>query len=233
MKKLADVDALIRKFEEKAERLVTGAQQGSGAWQFMKLGVISASRAADAVAKRDSQTRASYMAELVAQVCTGLFKEIDARAMEWGRQNEDAARACYEFASGHTVTQVPFVFKDETFRVGCSPDALIGDTKGAEIKSPYATENYIKFLTMDKIRSEYVWQTQFGMWVLDAAEWDVVQYDPRMKKSPIKILTTPRDEEKMKVFDEKVPEFIADMDAMLSRIGIAFGEHWKLFNGNQ
>jgi len=228
VKKPSDIRALVQKFEAMSGQQVADAPQGTGAWQFMKLGVLSASNASRIVAKKDSETRATYMAELIAQVCTGQAKqEFESRPTEWGKQHEDAARACYEFTTGNTVTQLPFVYRDETFRVGCSPDGIVGDSKGAEIKVPYATENYIKFLALDKIKGEYAWQTQFTLWVMDADEWDFVQYDPRMKVSPMKILPVQRDAEKFKTLDELVPAFIDDMDAMLSKIGAKFGDQWK------
>lgn len=228
MKKQSEILDLVRKFEAMSGQQVADAPQGTGAWAFMKLGVLSASNASKIVAKKDSETRATYMAELVAQVCTGLAKqEFESRPTEWGKQHEDAARACYEFTTGYTVTQLPFVYRDETFRVGCSPDGLVGESKGAEIKVPYATENYIKFLTSDKIKPEYQWQTQFTLWVLGASEWDFVQYDPRMKVSPMKILTVAQDAEKFKTLDDAVPAFIDDMDKLLERIGIKFGAQWK------
>ncbi len=195
---------------------------------MLKLGVISASNADAVVAKRDSATRATYMAELVAQVCTGIFGEINSKHMEWGKQHEDAARACYEFESGNVMTLLPFVYKDASFREGCSPDGIVTTAKGAEIKCPWATENYIKFLAAEKIKPEWQWQNQFTMRVMGAGEWDFVQYDARMKKAPLHILTIARDEEKQKVFDDAVPAFIEDMDRMLAKIGIRFGEQWLL-----
>jgi putative phage-type endonuclease len=158
------------------------AQQGSAAWFQLKLGVVSASNASKVVAKKDSETRLTYIAELVAQVCTGIIEEINSKYLDWGNQHEDAARSHYEFETGYELTQVPFIFKDESYRVGCSPDSLILELgKGNEIKCPYNTVHYIKFLAEQKLKSEYVWQNQFQMWVTGAESWDAVQYDPRMK----------------------------------------------------
>lgn len=226
MKTLADIQKSLELFGQKYGLHITDAPQGSEAWFNLKLGVISASNASRAVAKRDSDTRASYMAELIAQVCTGIAEEINSKYLDWGNQHEDAARSSYEFVTGHTVTEVPFAFKDDSFRTGCSPDGLVTDTKGVEIKCPYNSEHYVRFLLQEKIKPEYVWQYQFTLWVLDAGEWDFAQYDPRMKKSPLHFITVPRDEEKMKVFDEQIPLFIEDMDKLLKKAGFKFGEQW-------
>lgn len=226
MKTLVDVKSLLSDFENKYKFPVVEAQQGSEVWFKLKLGVVSASNAHKAVAKRDSETRLTYMSELVAQVCTGIIEEVNSKHMDWGHLHEDAARSCYEFESGSKVTELPFVFKDNLFREGCSPDGFVSTTKGVEIKCPYNSAHFIKFFTDDKVKPEYQWQCQFTLRVLGADEWDFTNYDPRMRKGQIKTLTIKRDAEKQQVFDDFIPLFIEDMDKMLSKIGIKFGEQW-------
>lgn len=227
MKSLAQINDRLHEFEKQFGMQVVGAQQGSVTWMQIKLGVISASNASKAVAKLDSETRATYMAELVAQIATGIFPEVNAPAMEWGHFNEDAARSSYEFSRDVTITQLPFVFKDGSYREGCSPDGIVDDFKGVEIKCPFNSVQYIKFLCEEKIKSEWQWQYQYIMRVMEADSWDFCQYDPRMKKQPLKILTVKRDEEYQKKFDDLIPGFISDMDAMLKKIGIEFGTQWS------
>ena len=228
MKTLAEVSTTLDAFEKKFGLPIIGAQQKSELWFKAKLGVLSASNASKIVAKSDSDTRASYMASLVAQVCTGISEDINSKYMDWGNANEDGARSSYEFETGFTVTELPFIFKDSTFRSGCSPDGFVSENKGVEIKCPYDSANHIKSLVADKIKPEYQWQTQFTLWVLDAETWDFVSYDPRMRKSPLAILSVDRDEKKLKIFDELVPAFIEDMDKMLAQIGIEFGAQWRV-----
>lgn len=227
MKSMAEVRAILDAFEKKFGLPVQDAQQGSEIWYKIKLGVLSSSNAHKIVAKTDSETRATYMASLVAQVCTGIMEEINSKYMEWGHNNEDAARSSYEFATGLTVTQLPFVFKNTDFREGCSPDGFVTDKKGAEFKCPWDSSHYIKFLVNGKLKSEYEWQYQHTLRVTGADEWDFVYYDPRMRKSPLKIRTVERDEKKQKTFEDAVPQFIHDMDLMLKEIGIEFGDQWR------
>ncbi len=226
MKTLKDIQGLLKSFETKFGYRVDGASQGSEAWMKMKLGVVSASNASKAVAKIDSETRFTYMAGLIAQVCTGVCEEINGRALDWGNQNEDASRSYYEFAGGHKITQVPFVFMDDSFRIGCSPDGLVTDKKGVEIKCPFDSANYIKFLLEDSIKPEWKWQYQFCLWVLDAEQWDFSQFDPRMKIKPMKTITVERDEKMQATLRDAVPQFLHDMDAGLKEIGIEFGTQW-------
>ena len=233
MKSLNEIRENLKAFENQFGIPVLDSIQGSDAWFKLKLGVISASNASKVVAKKDSETRNTYMCQLVAQVCTGIMDEINGKALDWGKQTEDSARACYEFSTGATMTQLPFVYKDGLFREGCSPDGIVSPTKGVEIKCPFNTVNYIQFLANGHIKPEYVWQYQYTMRVMGAKEWDFVQYDPRMKTTPIKIVTISVDEEKQKTMDDAVPQFISDMDKMLEKIGIKFGDHWKAIGAKE
>jgi hypothetical protein len=227
MKTINDIAKNLEEFEKRFGLNVIGAEQGSGIWMNMKLGVISASNASKAIAKRDSDKRLTYMSELVAQVCTGIQEEISSKYLDWGSEHEMSARAAYELKTGYTVKPVCFVYKDNTYRTGCSPDGLVSDTKGCEIKTPYNAENYIKFLCEDFLKPEYVYQYQFTLWVMDGEEYDFVQYHPFMKRKPLHILNVKKDIEIHKKFDDLIPVFIEDMDKMLKKIGIKYGEQWE------
>lgn len=227
MKSLEEIQTNLLAFETRFGVQVLHSAQGSPEWLQCKLGVLSASNASKIVAKIDSETRLTYMAGLVAQVATGLTEEINARAMEWGKAHEDAARSSYEFVTGATVAEVPFVFMDNSFRVGCSPDGLIfAANRGKEIKCPYDSANYIKFLCEDKIKSEWDWQVQMSMHVTGAETWDFGQYDPRMKSKPLHFVTIERDEKKQKTLADAIPQFVSDMDKMLAKAGVKFGDQW-------
>lgn len=201
-------------------------EQGSDEWFRMKLGVISASNIEKALAKEGTATRSGYMAELVAQICTGERPEINAKALAWGKEHEAAARSAYEFATGDSIDEIAFIYSAD-MRSGCSPDGLIkGKDKGLELKCPFSSRTFIEFLTDEKIKPEYIKQCQFAMWITGAEAWDFANYDPRMKKNMIHIVTIERDEKMMEEFDTKIPKFIKDMDAMLERAGFCFGEQW-------
>lgn len=227
MKTLNEISKRYDLFERRYGIAIADAQQGSEMWQILKLGVISASNVSKVVAKKGSETRNTYMANLVAQICTGVFEEINSKYLEWGNFHEDAARSYYEFSTGNVVKELPFVFKDDTFRTGCSPDGIVSESRGVEIKCPYNATNFIQFLVDDKIKPEYVWQYQFSLWVMNAESWDFVQYHPSMKKNPMKVLTVYQDRKKWEIFDELIPEFIHDMDQMLNKAGFVFGEQWQ------
>lgn len=228
MKTLNEINELNELYSKTYNINLKETKQGSEEWLKAKLGVISASNASKVVAKKDSETRNTYMCELVAQVCTGEQEELNNKYVDWGKAYEAPARSSYEFQESLIIKEVPFVFLDSSFREGCSPDGIIESlNRGIEIKCPFNAVHFIKFLVDDKIKPEYVWQYQYQMRVMGCDTFDFVQYYPNMKKNQLKVLTVERDEEKQKTLSDAVPQFIHDMDLMLKKIGVAFGEQWK------
>ncbi|MBU5568401.1 YqaJ viral recombinase family protein, partial [Escherichia sp. S69_ASV_4] len=61
---------------------------------------------------------------LLAEVCTGVAPEVNAKALAWGKQYENDARTLFEFTSGVNVTESPIIYRDENMRTACSPDGL-------------------------------------------------------------------------------------------------------------
>jgi hypothetical protein len=136
-------------------------------------------------------------------------------------------------------TPLTFVFKDNLFRIGCSTDGLVtppgakAPTKPGEIKCPWDTTNYIKFMVGEDIKSEWEWQNEFAMWVLESDCIDVSMYDPRMKTKPLHTVTVARNEERQKKLNDDIPALIHDMDKMLKEIGVEFGSHWARLGKEQ
>ncbi len=175
------------------------------------------------------ESRQGYMSELVAQVCTGLLPdEISAKALRWGKDHEEDARDAYSAATFEIVGELPFIYKDSSMRVGLSPDGVCS-TYGLELKCPWASRTFIEFAAAEKVRPEYWKQCQFSMWGTDLDRWDFANYDPRMHNcKKLHFITIDRDEKTMVEFDEKGAAFIEDMDKMLAKMGVRFGQQWEI-----
>lgn len=212
---------------------ITKIEQGTEAWKKSRLGVITASRASDLIAtgrggKGHGKARESYLLSLVAEVATGQAKDQDSfKQTEWGHEYESHAREIFSFHAGAQCNQIPFIYANERMRYGCSPDGIADDFSGVEIKSPYDSAVYLDFLVNGEIKPEYIDQCQFSMFVTGLNYWHFCNYDPRMKISSFHAVTIERDEAKMKVFSEAVEEMIFDMDKILEKIGMKFGDQWK------
>lgn len=209
--------------------------QGSDEWLKSRLGVITASEVhallPDARSKtfKYKEARSTYMHKLIGEVCTGYCEEINAKALQWGKDNEEAAIAAYEFESGLETEKIGLVYKDSSKRAGASADFKIKDEDhGGEVKCPITPLVYINFLLDEEVKDQYVSQYQFGMWVTGWKYWDFANYHPRMKKKMLHRITVERDLKLMEYFENEIPKFIQEMDDKLKKIGIEYGAQWEL-----
>lgn len=213
---------------------VTRIEQGDEEWHRLRLGVITASEVHNVISKPRSGTKwtcmkMSYFHTLLAEVCTGVAPEVNAKALAWGKQYEEDARTLFEFTTGVSVIESPILFRDETMRTACSPDGLCSNGFGLELKCPFTSRDFMKFRLggFDAIKADYMAQVQYSMWVNKNPAWFFANYDPRMKREGLHYVVVERDEKYMAYFDEMVPEFIEKMDEALAEIGFTFGEQWR------
>lgn len=181
----------------------------------------------DHLPKEPPDMRTTYMLELMAEVITKDRRPIKGKPMDWGNEHEESCIGWYEFDSGATVDSIPFVYKDDTMRAGCSPDGLIGDRMGIEAKNPWNTAVYLAFALDGKIKPEYVEQVQFSMWVTGREQWVFACHDPRVLNYCAHSVVIDRDEAKMRLYDDAVPAFVAEMDLKLAKLGYKFGDQWQ------
>lgn len=201
-------------------------KQGSKEWLVPKLAVPSGSNISRAIAKKGTETRNTYLMELVGQVATRGFDEINGKALEHGTINEPAARAAYEFETGLVVQEMGFIYCPVR-RIGVSPDGLIPlINKGLELKNPFTAKVHADFLCNDKVKTEYVLQVQFSLYVSGYETWDFASYHSGFKSSMLKIKTFERDQKIFERFDNELPEFLKDLDEALEKIGMKWGDQW-------
>lgn len=207
-------------------------EQGSQEWHRMRVAVITGSRVYDIIKpgrKKGSysEAREKYMNELIAQVCTGLLPdEINAKALSWGKENEPKALDAYDPFGDFNIHQIAFIYSDD-MRCGVSPDALVNDEGGLEIKCPFTTSQYINQLLGGDPKPEYNAQYQFCMWIAKRDWWDFMNFDPRMRKNNHIIKRFKKDNEMFDAFEREIPIFISEMDEKLDSIGFKFEDIYK------
>lgn len=211
----------------------TDVEQNSVEWLYMRLGVLTASNADKIVAGIKTATRRGYMASLIKEIVTcEVAEQLPFKQLEHGNLYEPIARDSLSLSLMDDIKELPFVYKDESMRVGMSPDGAIGN-KVVELKCPYDSSVFVKFMCFDEVKKEYHKQQQFQIWVADADGGYFGNYDPRMKLcKEIHFSEVDRDESFMKTLDDAVPQFIHDMDKALESIGVTFGDHWKYIREN-
>ena len=172
--------------------------QGDTEWLQKRLGLLTASRFADLMAKTKtgpSASRKNLITRLTIERLTGNYMQTYQNdAMTRGIEMEAEARKAYEDQELMVVDQADYVPHPTLWYCGCSPDGLIGDTGLIEIKCPTAEAKHYEALRYGSHAVEYKWQLQGQLWVT-GREWnDAVSYDPRFKGFELAIVRVQRDE---------------------------------------
>jgi putative phage-type endonuclease len=196
-----------------------GSVQGTADWLAERLGHVTASRITDVLAKGktgEAETRKKYKWELVAQRMTGISEDsYTNKAMEWGTDKEPDARLEYEARMGLFVDQVGFIKHPYIPFVGASPDGLIDQDGGLEIKCPNSV-THLQTIQSGKAPSKYIGQMQMGMWVTGRKWWDFVSYDPRVKKN-LQFFTVrvERDDDYIANMEQEVLAFLREVEEVI------------------
>ena len=181
-------------------------EQGSPEWLAARLGIPSASMFAKIVTTKGawSTSADTYINQLVAERLTGEREEVfQSHHMLRGTELEPDARDLYSLISDAEVTEVGFCLHD-TLAAGCSPDGLIGDEGGLEIKAP-APATHVEYLRGGVLPSKYKQQVMGCLWITGREWWDFVSYHPTMK--PL-IVRVERDEEYIAALEKCVTKAV-------------------------
>lgn len=152
----------------------------------------------------------NYRNTLLAEWLAG--GEVESYQSQWmtrGIDLEGQAREAFTFLTDLEVREVGFCVNDEPHPIGCSPDGLIGDDGGLEIKCP-APHTHVKYLLDQKLPTEYVPQVQGSMLVTGADYWYFMSFHPRMDPLLIKV---ERDGEYIALLSEALASFVERLEA--------------------
>lgn len=160
-----------------------------------------------------------YAHQLAAERLTGKpRKQAHGRALQWGRDVEPAAVAAYQAETGVIVTLCGFVRHPQYDFIGASPDFLVGEDGGGEIKSPESSEVHLATL-INGLPREHIEQIQGGLWVTGRQWWDFVSFHPEFPPDHrIYIQRVPRDEAFISVLESACLELEADVQRILSQL---------------
>ena len=153
------------------------ADQGTPEWFAARLGLATGSKFSDVLAGGKGLTRKAYAVQLALEIVTGKQAEtFTNQAMLDGTEREPIARALYEAHTGNFVDEVGFC-RHDSIECGVSPDGLIDEDGGLEIKCPKAS-THAGYLAIPAEPSTYTAQIQGCMWVTGRSWWDFVSYHP-------------------------------------------------------
>jgi hypothetical protein len=194
--------------------------QGSDEWLAARVGLITASRFADAISKKkdgsSTAKREDYKWEILAERLTkaATYRYVNAE-MQWGRDNEPAARAEYAFSREVEVVETG-IFVDGN-GVGASPDGLVGEDGLIEIKCP-TSRNHL-YTVFNGVNEDHLPQIYGQQWLTGRLWTDFISYDPRLPE-PYRLYVEriPRDDAKIEKLAEAVLEFAREVNEVEQRL---------------
>ena len=184
--------------------------QGSEEWIQARLGIPTASQFHRLITPRTgklSSQAAGYAYELLAEELLG--HPVDEGASDFmarGTQLEKSAIDFYEFTQDVHTERVGFILRDDKL-TGCSPDRLVGEDGGLEIKCPSAKVHVGYMLDADA--DAYRCQVQGALWLTGRAWWDWLSYNPEL---PPVLIRFERDEAFIEKLAATVDQFINYLD---------------------
>ncbi len=200
--------------------ITLNVKQGEPEWVMARIGMPTASAFDRVITNKTAQLSSQapdYICELVYEwmtdaSCDSFYSEL----MERGVELQEAAIHHYEFQRDVDVTPVGFVMLDDR-SAGCSPDGLVGDEGGIELKIPKPWKHVAAMLGYD-IGLNYRAQVQGCMWITGRKWWDFISYNPAV---PMAIYRFERD-------DEYIEKLAAAVGAFNERLAEAKQEMLKL-----
>lgn len=201
--------------------------QNTPEWLQARAGNVTASRVADVIATRkrgdgELAARKNYRIELIAEILKGRTADhFVTEEMQFGKDNEPLARQAYEELTGYEVARVGFVLHPRIARCGASPDGLVGDVGGVEIKVP-KTETFIEWKIAGVVPEEHKPQMYLNMACCERDKpvewWDFFAHDSRLKDGVGNFLVRlPRDDKKISEMEEKIEQFLVELMADAER----------------
>lgn len=161
--------------------------QRSPEWFEIRRGKLTASNAqAIATGGKGLET---YVYTILAEKYSKNKESYTNGDIERGIELEQSAIMTYEIQK-LPVEIVGFVEQDEL--VGCSPDGLVGQEGGVEVKCP-DDKNYFKVLIngLRDVDSKYIWQCQMCLQITGREWWDLIFYNPNFDNNTIIFRITP------------------------------------------
>lgn len=166
-------------------------EQRTDAWYSLRAGRFTASEGQAIGNNGDGLESLCY--DLAAEkLSKKVFSPEITDDMQRGIDLEAEAISAYELERGVSVRQCGFIEYGKS--AGCSPDGIVGDDGGLEIKCPKASV-FVRAIADGKMDSKHLWQCQMSLAITGRKWWDLALYNEHFPR-PLLITRILPDEEK-------------------------------------
>ena len=196
--------------------------QRTDEWYSNRLGKVTASRIADAIAKTkdgEAATRSKYRLELVVERLTGQkTKGYTNKSIDWGIEQEPNARMAYEAKFNEFVIETGFHDHPTIKMSGASPDGLLNEDALIEIKCP-ASNTHVSYMSSGNIPEKYRKQMAWQLACTGRKWCEFVSYDPRMPAGlQLWVKRYEPTQEEIAQLEIEVVEFLKSVDELQQQI---------------
>jgi len=158
--------------------IILDHKQGTPEWREARKGVLSASsfhKLITSTGKPSSQAQGLISEVILGKYYNAYPESMTTAAMQHGINMEPEARKCFEFMHELEVIETGFILHDSK-EYGCSPDGLINDNSGVEIKCPTDSVMLGYERNPKTLVSKYIQQVTGCMMVTGRTEWYLFAY---------------------------------------------------------
>lgn len=192
--------------------------QGELEWLKLRVGKVTASELDNLLSPtfeiRKGEMPKTYLYTKTAEAWRGQpLPGFSSHATEQGQMLEDEARKWFAFSTEHQVKNVGFVETDNG-HFGCSPDALLDEDGGLELKCPEPT-NHVRYLLDGTLPKDYACQVHGSMFATGRPWWKFVSY---RRGFPAFVLRVERDEAICAKIAEVVAQFAGQLSDALAKL---------------
>jgi len=196
--------------------IILNMLQGSDEWFKIRTGLPTSSNF-DKIVTTDgkpSKQREKYLYTLAGEKVSGIKEDtFQSFAMQKGIEKELEARNYYKMLYDVEVQEVGFCLADNGL-YGCSPDGLIGDDGGVEIKAPLI-HTHVSYLLKGKLLEDYYQQAQGSLFVTGRKWWDIMSYYASLRPVIIRVLP---DKTFLKALEVELILFCDELEKITSKI---------------
>jgi len=193
------------------------------AWLFQRCGKATGSNTAKMMSflksGKESAERFAYKVEILAERLTGdAVPHFVNAAMQWGLDQEPAAKAAYELASGQMILPCGFIDHPQIADFGATPDGLIPGGV-IEFKCPQTT-THIGWILAGGVPEQHRPQILAQLACTGRTRAVFVSFDPRIKDERKRLFIAewvPAKEE-IEAVEEAARKFLEEVEMMFQQL---------------